>query len=471
MHMPNNQYPGDPPLPRTFPSREVLQDRFAQMGWANALNFHQGQTIFDLLYGAARKCQSSSIVLDVSAGQCRYKPFFEHAQYIAIDNAAGDASWNYTCLDLLGDALELPIQSASVDVCLNFTSLEHYPDPHQAFREFARVLKPGGQLFLYVPFLQVEHQIPHDYFRYTRYGLAHLVQQSGMELIFLKPSNGIFETALDYLKIAIDAIPHPEAQQLLQQIAETQIKPILLAAENSTPDVFVDFPVHSTYPQLPHAYCLAAVRPGRLEASAAYPSRQALLQAVAACPVCKRALQWSPTELLCLQCHTGYSLQRGIPNLTRPQTKPAAFSGLFSSRMEPPAIQITGMRPVVTGAYISIHCNQCATEFESYQPTTAGIPIGRHFCPACHAIHEVWPETYLEALDRFLPSASFQEMTALTEEASRIAETWYLTPTLAGLLTYQDINLGEPTERELLSYITSGIYSQWAGSDRTAARE
>jgi SAM-dependent methyltransferase len=47
-------------------------------------------------------------------------------------------------------------------------------------RELYRVLKPGGGLWLTAPFFFAEHMQPHDYYRYTRYGLAHLAAPGGL---------------------------------------------------------------------------------------------------------------------------------------------------------------------------------------------------------------------------------------------------------------------------------------------------
>ena len=47
-----------------------------------------------------------------------------------------------------GDALELPVESASVDVVISNGVLNLAPDKHRAFSEVLRVLRPGGR-FLY----------------------------------------------------------------------------------------------------------------------------------------------------------------------------------------------------------------------------------------------------------------------------------------------------------------------------------
>ena len=69
----------------------------------------------------------------------------------------------------------LPIADGSVDavvVCLVF---EHVDDVASAFAEIARVLRPGGYLFLSVPFLFEIHDAPGDFYRFTRHGLDNLL--------------------------------------------------------------------------------------------------------------------------------------------------------------------------------------------------------------------------------------------------------------------------------------------------------
>ncbi len=51
------------------------------------------------------------------------------------------------------DVTALRFPDASMDVIASFDVLEHVPDYQRALLEFARVLRPGGQLWLTVPFL------------------------------------------------------------------------------------------------------------------------------------------------------------------------------------------------------------------------------------------------------------------------------------------------------------------------------
>jgi SAM-dependent methyltransferase len=60
---------------------------------------------------------------------------------------------------------------------------EHLADPHRAAAEVFRVLRPGGTLYLQVPFIIGFHSGPHDYWRFTHAGLAELVRRAGFEIV------------------------------------------------------------------------------------------------------------------------------------------------------------------------------------------------------------------------------------------------------------------------------------------------
>ncbi|MEX2016564.1 MAG: methyltransferase domain-containing protein, partial [Candidatus Hydrogenedentales bacterium] len=51
----------------------------------------------------------------------------------------------------MGDAARLPFARASFDVVCCVDAFEHFPDPAAATREFRRVLRPGGFMFLSAP--------------------------------------------------------------------------------------------------------------------------------------------------------------------------------------------------------------------------------------------------------------------------------------------------------------------------------
>jgi SAM-dependent methyltransferase len=131
-------------------------------------------------------------VLDAGAGESRHAAFFARQRYIAIDLAVGDAAWDYSRLDALADLTRLPLRDDSCDAALNIVTLEHVRQPQAVLAEIHRVLKPGGELLLVVPHEWEVHQSPHDYFRYTRHGVAWLLEQAGFAGYTIEAAGGFF---------------------------------------------------------------------------------------------------------------------------------------------------------------------------------------------------------------------------------------------------------------------------------------
>jgi SAM-dependent methyltransferase len=77
------------------------------------------------------------------------------------------------------DGKRIPIRHASVDTAVLTEVLEHCHDPEAVLRETARVLKPGGFMFITVPFIWPIHTVPHDEFRYTPFALRRMLEQTG----------------------------------------------------------------------------------------------------------------------------------------------------------------------------------------------------------------------------------------------------------------------------------------------------
>jgi SAM-dependent methyltransferase len=148
-----------------------------------------------------------ALVLDAGAGEAQYKPLFGRCRYVAVDLGIGDAAWSYGSLDTLADLARLPFAADTFDAAVNIVTLEHVRDPALVISEIARVLRPGGRLLLVTPLEWEEHQQPHDYFRYTRYGVRHLLERAGMVAESLEPAGGIFRVLARRLFNAGQAVP------------------------------------------------------------------------------------------------------------------------------------------------------------------------------------------------------------------------------------------------------------------------
>jgi SAM-dependent methyltransferase len=116
----------------------------------------------------------SRIVLDVGCGNKPYADLFVDCLYFGANYSADNAS-----PDIVADAMRLPIASQAIDLVFCSQVIEHVPQPWRLVEECHRVLKPGGSLVLSAPFYWPLHEQPHDYFRFTRYGLESLLLGAG----------------------------------------------------------------------------------------------------------------------------------------------------------------------------------------------------------------------------------------------------------------------------------------------------
>lgn len=133
-----------------------------------------------------------SRILDIGAGDAPYARYFSNARYETADLAIYDKS--YADLTYVCDVTALPVRNESYDIVICTQVLEHVRDPLSALTEISRVLKPGGQAWLSAPFFYEEHEIPYDFFRFTKYGWKHLATQARLSIMELEWLEGYYGT-------------------------------------------------------------------------------------------------------------------------------------------------------------------------------------------------------------------------------------------------------------------------------------
>ena len=84
-------------------------------------------------------------------------------------------------IDFNYDVHKMGFPDDSFDVVVCNAVLEHVTHPHVAARELIRVLKPGGEIWVEVPWLQPFHEVPKDYWRATPDGMR--IWMEGLEEI------------------------------------------------------------------------------------------------------------------------------------------------------------------------------------------------------------------------------------------------------------------------------------------------
>lgn len=158
----------------------------------------------------AQELLPASLVLDAGAGEATYKRYFiARHSYVGVDLAIGDPTWDYSAIDVIADLHQLPFLQGCFDACINIVTLEHLQNPAQALGEIARVLKPGGRLLLVAPLLWEVHQPPYDYFRFTHFGLQHLLLQAGFSRIHVEAVGGFFRVLSRRLWNTLQFFPGP----------------------------------------------------------------------------------------------------------------------------------------------------------------------------------------------------------------------------------------------------------------------
>jgi len=72
--------------------------------------------------------------------------------------------------------------------------LEHIPEPILAIKEFSRILKNNGKLFLSAPLGSGLHQLPYHYYGgFTPEFYKKFLPEYGFEIISIEPNCGFFK--------------------------------------------------------------------------------------------------------------------------------------------------------------------------------------------------------------------------------------------------------------------------------------
>lgn len=102
----------------------------------------------------------------------------------------------------------LPLMTECADMVVLFNTLEHVFGYQHVVDEMYRIVKRGGRVLVYVPFMVNFHTYQgqgffiNDYFRYTRSALDRIFHQAGFERIEITPLGGLFWVLADILNIA-----------------------------------------------------------------------------------------------------------------------------------------------------------------------------------------------------------------------------------------------------------------------------
>lgn len=115
---------------------------------------------------AIKNIPKGKLVVDIASG---IKTLREDVIKVDIAPFAG--------AHIVADAEHLPFKDNSCDAVVCESSLEHFKNPTEAVMEFRRILKPGGLVYVSVPFIVGFHASPYDYYRWTEEGVKELMKE------------------------------------------------------------------------------------------------------------------------------------------------------------------------------------------------------------------------------------------------------------------------------------------------------
>lgn len=197
---------------------EALRGKFHRLPGSFDVNHQVGrhnQSNRDLwLENALAKIPEGSRILDVGAGELKYKRLCTHLNYVSQDFAQYDGkgdgkgfqtgAWDQSKLDIVSDITSIPDLAGSFDAAMCIEVIEHVPHPIDALKELSRLLRRGGQLILTAPVCSLTHFAPYYYYNgYSRYFYEYWLEKFNMEIVELTWNGNYFE----YLAQEIRRLP------------------------------------------------------------------------------------------------------------------------------------------------------------------------------------------------------------------------------------------------------------------------
>lgn len=183
----------------------ITRTRFAR-DWTALLlnpNFPTRRRIAAFVRRQAHLLQGD--VLDFGGGEMPYRGFAEARSWRSLEYAPSLGGPDLNALarrsrlardHLFYDGHTIPLPDGAIDAVLATEVFEHLFNLEEILAELHRVLKPGGRLVATIPFAIYEHEVPHDFARYTSFAIRQRLERAGFAVERLEKLSGMLEVWL-----------------------------------------------------------------------------------------------------------------------------------------------------------------------------------------------------------------------------------------------------------------------------------
>ncbi len=136
----------------------------------------------------------SGRMMDFGCGSKPYRNLFNVSEYVGVDFHNEGHPHDNEHIDVIYNGNQLPFPDSHFDSVLSSEVFEHIFNLPDILQELHRVMKPAGKLLITCPFVWNEHEVPHDYARYTKFALYDMMEKNGFRVLEFDKSGNFITT-------------------------------------------------------------------------------------------------------------------------------------------------------------------------------------------------------------------------------------------------------------------------------------
>lgn len=174
-------------------------------------------------------------VFDIGCGN---KPFESYIRYLTHEKATDSylgcdvVQSSEHKVDIICEATNIPVDSSQYNIVLCTQVIEHVFDHSKIFEEAYRLLKSDGIFIVSSNFVWRMHEVPYDYYRFTRFAFESLLTKSGFEILEEKANGGKW-SVLGQLFLHISLSEYNPKDFYVKQKIKTLIRRLTIFLSNN----------------------------------------------------------------------------------------------------------------------------------------------------------------------------------------------------------------------------------------------